>query len=147
MYVGAGESGKSTVVKQMKIIHGDGYSQKELQDCIVSTCTCVCTHVYGPFPICSCVCVYVCVCVCVSYISVFSVQCSLHVVYVPRVDVILLSARFVLSWWQCFEICDISVFLISVVTRKQRSQVSPNCILFASQVGEEGERVLCLCSV
>ena len=34
--VGAGESGKSTVVKQMKIIHGDGYSQKELQDCIVS---------------------------------------------------------------------------------------------------------------
>ena len=32
---GAGESGKSTVVKQMKIIHGDGYSPKELQDMIV----------------------------------------------------------------------------------------------------------------
>ena len=34
--LGAGESGKSTVVKQMKIIHGDGYSQKELQDFVVS---------------------------------------------------------------------------------------------------------------
>ena len=28
---GAGESGKSTVVKQMKIIHGDGYSREELK--------------------------------------------------------------------------------------------------------------------
>ena len=28
---GAGESGKSTVVKQMKIIHGDGYSESELR--------------------------------------------------------------------------------------------------------------------
>lgn len=28
---GAGESGKSTVVKQMKIIHGDGYSRTELR--------------------------------------------------------------------------------------------------------------------
>ena len=35
MCIGAGESGKSTVVKQMKIIHGDGYSQKELQDFVV----------------------------------------------------------------------------------------------------------------
>ena len=35
--LGAGESGKSTVVKQMKIIHGDGYSQKELQDFVVSS--------------------------------------------------------------------------------------------------------------
>ena len=34
---GAGESGKSTVVKQMKIIHGDGYSQQELESFIVST--------------------------------------------------------------------------------------------------------------
>eukprot|EP00122_Pirum_gemmata_P015808 Pgem_evm1s14782 len=29
MYIGAGESGKSTVVKQMKIIHDDGYSDAE----------------------------------------------------------------------------------------------------------------------
>lgn len=28
---GAGESGKSTLVKQMKIIHGDGYTQEELK--------------------------------------------------------------------------------------------------------------------
>jgi len=28
--LGAGESGKSTLVKQMKIIHGDGYSTDEL---------------------------------------------------------------------------------------------------------------------
>ncbi len=34
---GAGESGKSTVVKQMKIIHGDGYSQSELESFVVST--------------------------------------------------------------------------------------------------------------
>ena len=27
---GAGESGKSTLVKQMKIIHGDGYTNEEL---------------------------------------------------------------------------------------------------------------------
>ena len=27
---GAGESGKSTLVKQMKIIHGDGYKVNEL---------------------------------------------------------------------------------------------------------------------
>ena len=31
MSPGAGESGKSTLVKQMKIIHGDGYTSKELQ--------------------------------------------------------------------------------------------------------------------
>lgn len=31
LLLGAGESGKSTVVKQMKIIHGDGYSQTELR--------------------------------------------------------------------------------------------------------------------
>lgn len=31
LLLGAGESGKSTVVKQMKIIHGDGYSKEELQ--------------------------------------------------------------------------------------------------------------------
>ena len=31
LLLGAGESGKSTVVKQMKIIHGDGYSQQELE--------------------------------------------------------------------------------------------------------------------
>lgn len=29
--LGAGESGKSTVVKQMKIIHGDGYNLTELR--------------------------------------------------------------------------------------------------------------------
>ena len=34
---GAGESGKSTVVKQMKIIHGDGYSQTELRSFKVCT--------------------------------------------------------------------------------------------------------------
>lgn len=28
---GAGESGKSTVVKQMKIIHGDGFTPQELE--------------------------------------------------------------------------------------------------------------------
>ena len=33
---GAGESGKSTVVKQMKIIHGDGYARTELESFIVS---------------------------------------------------------------------------------------------------------------
>lgn len=31
LLLGAGESGKSTVVKQMKIIHGDGYSSEELE--------------------------------------------------------------------------------------------------------------------
>lgn len=31
LLLGAGESGKSTFVKQMKIIHGDGYTQEELQ--------------------------------------------------------------------------------------------------------------------
>jgi GTPase SAR1 family protein len=31
LLLGAGESGKSTVVKQMKIIHGDGYSESELR--------------------------------------------------------------------------------------------------------------------
>ena len=35
-FTGAGESGKSTVVKQMKIIHGDGYSTQELESFIVS---------------------------------------------------------------------------------------------------------------
>ena len=30
LLLGAGESGKSTFVKQMKIIHGDGYSTDEL---------------------------------------------------------------------------------------------------------------------
>ena len=34
---GAGESGKSTVVKQMKIIHGDGYSKTELRSFKVSS--------------------------------------------------------------------------------------------------------------
>ena len=33
---GAGESGKSTLVKQIKIIHGDGFNQRELQDFAVS---------------------------------------------------------------------------------------------------------------
>ena len=32
LLLGASESGKSTIVKQMKIIHGDGYSQQELVD-------------------------------------------------------------------------------------------------------------------
>ena len=31
LLLGAGESGKSTFVKQMKIIHGDGYSEEELK--------------------------------------------------------------------------------------------------------------------
>jgi hypothetical protein len=29
-WIGSGESGKSTIVKQMKIIHQNGYSQDEL---------------------------------------------------------------------------------------------------------------------
>lgn len=36
LVLGAGESGKSTLVKQMKIIHGDGYSTEELKDFRVS---------------------------------------------------------------------------------------------------------------
>ena len=32
LLLGAGETGKSTIVKQMKIIHGDGYSIDELND-------------------------------------------------------------------------------------------------------------------
>lgn len=36
LVLGAGESGKSTLVKQMKIIHGDGYSEAELKDMGVS---------------------------------------------------------------------------------------------------------------
>lgn len=36
--IGAGESGKSTVVKQMKIIHGDGYNLTELRSFKVPTC-------------------------------------------------------------------------------------------------------------
>jgi GTPase SAR1 family protein len=36
LVLGAGESGKSTLVKQMKIIHGDGYSKDELKDFRVS---------------------------------------------------------------------------------------------------------------
>ena len=35
---GAGESGKSTLVKQMKIIHSNGFSQTELQSYKVSDC-------------------------------------------------------------------------------------------------------------
>lgn len=35
-YIGAGESGKSTVVKQMKIIHGDGFTPQELEGFRVS---------------------------------------------------------------------------------------------------------------
>ena len=34
LLLGAGESGKSTFVKQMKIIHGDGYSIDELNSFI-----------------------------------------------------------------------------------------------------------------
>ena len=36
--IGAGESGKSTVVKQMKIIHGDGYQREELESYKVGGC-------------------------------------------------------------------------------------------------------------
>ena len=36
MCVGAGESGKSTIVKQMRIIHNDGYSHAERMQMIMS---------------------------------------------------------------------------------------------------------------
>lgn len=32
MHLGSGESGKSTIVKQMKIIHQNGFSEKERAD-------------------------------------------------------------------------------------------------------------------
>ncbi len=34
-YIGTGESGKSTFIKQMRIIHGDGYSKPDRQKFIV----------------------------------------------------------------------------------------------------------------
>lgn len=37
-FVGAGESGKSTLVKQMKIIHNDGFTPYELQSFKVRYC-------------------------------------------------------------------------------------------------------------
>ena len=37
--LGAGESGKSTLVKQMKIIHNDGFTQQELQSFKVRDCS------------------------------------------------------------------------------------------------------------
>lgn len=40
--LGAGESGKSTVVKQMKIIHGDGFTKDELEGYRVFCCHSVC---------------------------------------------------------------------------------------------------------
>ena len=42
LILGTGESGKSTLVKQMKIIHSDGYTQQELMNfrvCIASIYT------------------------------------------------------------------------------------------------------------
>eukprot|EP00041_Stephanoeca_diplocostata_P013122 m.227126 g.227126 ORF g.227126 m.227126 type:complete len:355 (-) comp19222_c0_seq1:135-1199(-) len=38
LLLGAGESGKSTLVKQMKIIHGDGYTQEELKSYRPTVC-------------------------------------------------------------------------------------------------------------
>lgn len=38
LLLGAGESGKSTLVKQMKIIHSNGFSQKELQSYKLTVC-------------------------------------------------------------------------------------------------------------
>ncbi|KAI6658400.1 guanine nucleotide-binding protein (G protein), subunit alpha [Oopsacas minuta] len=38
LLLGAGESGKSTLVKQMKIIHGDGFPTKELEEYRVRIC-------------------------------------------------------------------------------------------------------------
>ena len=38
LLLGAGESGKSTLVKQMKIIHGDGYSKEELRSFKPTVC-------------------------------------------------------------------------------------------------------------
>ena len=32
LLLGSGESGKSTIVKQMKILHSDGYTQDELEE-------------------------------------------------------------------------------------------------------------------
>lgn len=43
--VGAGESGKSTLVKQMKIIHGDGYKVNELNSFKVSYNSKTKTHI------------------------------------------------------------------------------------------------------
>lgn len=37
LYKGAGESGKSTIVKQMKIIHNEGFSDEELRSFRVSS--------------------------------------------------------------------------------------------------------------
>lgn len=38
LLLGAGESGKSTLVKQMKIIHGDGYNKEELKAYMPTIC-------------------------------------------------------------------------------------------------------------
>ena len=95
VYAGAGESGKSTVVKQMKIIHGDGYSQKELQDFVVSTFI-HCTRDTG---------------------RQFSVQTWRYVFGLLQYSVLttcnsVVRGCFVLSCGRCFEMCDISVFHI-----------------------------------
>ncbi len=41
LILGTGESGKSTLVKQMKIIHNEGYTLDEMEQFRVGVCVCI----------------------------------------------------------------------------------------------------------